>query len=110
MIAAATLVLVLTSVAAWLGPSLSGLLTPFPLATALLAAFTHAQRGADAVLAFFQGFLPALVTFAVFCFVLAVALPAVPLAVAVLAAFSAQLVLQAALYRWHHAEAVSLAE
>jgi hypothetical protein len=110
MIAAAALVLVLTSVAAWLGPSLSGLLTPFPLATALLAAFTHAQRGPDAVLAFFHGFLPALVTFAVFCFTLAVLLPIAPLAVAVAAAFGAQLVLQGVLYRWRHADAVSLAE
>ena len=110
MIAAATLVLVLTSVAAWLGPSLSGLLTPFPLATALLAAFTHAQRGPDAVLAFFHGFLPALVTFAVFCFTLAVLLPVVPLALAVAAAFGAQLVLQAVLYRRYHVEGVSLTE
>lgn len=110
MIAAATLVVVLTSVAAWLGPSLSGLLTPFPLATALLAAFTHAQRGPDAVLSFFHGFLPALVTFAVFCFALAVLLPAVPLAIAVPAAFGGQLALQMALYRRHHASGVSLAD
>jgi hypothetical protein len=109
MIAAMTLVLVLTRVAAWLGPSLSGLLTPFPLATAILAAFTHAQRGSEAVVAFFHGFIPALVTFAVFCFMLAVTLPVMPLGAALATAFAAQLVLQVVLYR-QHAEALSLAE
>jgi hypothetical protein len=103
MIAAVALVLILTSVAAWLGPSLSGLLTPFPLATAILAAFTHAQRGPGAVVAFFQGFIPALVTFAVFCFVLAIALPSLPLAAALVTALVAQLALQGVLYRRHAA-------
>jgi hypothetical protein len=98
MTAAVVLVLVLTSVASWLGPSLSGLLTPFPLATAILAAFTHAQRGREAVVAFFAGFIPALVTFAVFCFVLAVTLTAIPLAFAIASALAAQVVLQALLY------------
>jgi hypothetical protein len=99
MSAAVVLVLVLTSVAGWLGPSLSGLLTPFPLATAILAAFTHAQRGRGAVVAFFAGFIPALVTFAVFCFVLAVTLTAIPLALAITSALVAQVLLQALLYR-----------
>ena len=109
MIAAVTLVLVLTSLASRLGPSLSGLLTPFPLATAILAAFTHAQRGREAVVAFFSGFISALVTFAVFCFVLAVTLTAIPLAASIAAALAAQVALQALLYRRHHAE-LSLAE
>jgi hypothetical protein len=97
--AAAALVIVLTSVAAWLGPNLSGLLTPFPLSTAILGSFTHAQRGHDAVVSFFHGFVPALSAFALFCFVLSVTLPVASIAVAVLAAVSAQLVLQAGVYR-----------
>ena len=109
MAAAVVLVIVLTSVAGWLGPSLSGLLTPFPLATAILAAFTHAQRGPTAVVSFFHGFIPALVTFAVFCFVLAIALPLLPLVAALAAALVAQLALQAALYR-RHAATLSAAE
>ena len=99
MIAAVTLVLVLTGVAGWLGPKVSGLLTPFPLSTAILASFTHAQRGHDAVVSFFHGFVAALGTFAVFCFVLSVTLPLVPIAIAIAAALTAQLVLQGLAYR-----------
>ena len=99
MVAAVTLVLVLTSVAGWLGPKLSGLLTPFPLSTAILATFTHAQRGHDAVVSFFHGFVAALGTFAVFCFVLSVTLPLMPIAAAIAAALSAQLVLQGLAYK-----------
>jgi hypothetical protein len=99
MTAAAALVIILTSVAAWLGPNLSGLLTPFPLSTAILAAFTHAQRGHDAVASFFHGFVPALGTFAVFCFVLSLTLPVMSIALAVVCALSAQLVLQAGVFR-----------
>ena len=109
MIAAVTLVLVLTSLASRLGPSLSGLLTPFPLATAILAAFTHAQRGREAVVAFFAGFIPALVTFGVFCFVLALTLTAIPLGFAIASALGAQLALQFLLYQRHRAR-LSLAE
>jgi hypothetical protein len=102
MVTAGALVLTLTSVAGWLGPNLSGLLTPFPLATAIIAAFTHAQRGTNAVVAFFRGFLPALITFAVFCYVLSLALLRVPIAVSILLALSAQLLLQGALYTVAH--------
>ena len=48
MLAAAALVTILTAVADILGPQLSGLLAPFPVATAIVAAFTHQQRGVDA--------------------------------------------------------------
>jgi hypothetical protein len=102
MATAAALVLTLTSVAAWLGPNLSGLLTPFPLATAILAAFTHAQRGAHAVIAFFRGFLPALITFGVFCYVLALALERTPIAIAIALALGAQVALQTGLYAVAH--------
>ena len=93
--AAASLVLVLTSAARLLGPQLSGLLTPFPLATAIIVAFTHAQRGPRAAVSFFHGFVPALMTFAVFCFVLSSALPRLPVAAAIASALAAQLALQA---------------
>jgi hypothetical protein len=102
MTTAAVLVLTLTSIAAWLGPNLSGLLTPFPLATAIIAAFTHAQRGTNAVVAFFRGFLPALITFGVFCYVLALALERTPIVLAILLALGAQLLLQLALYAVAH--------
>ena len=95
MAAAATLVFVLTSLAERLGPELSGALVPFPVATAIIAGFTHAQAGPVAARRFLHVFIPGLCTFAVFCFVLAFALRAVGLAAAFAAAFLVQLTLQA---------------
>lgn len=99
MIAAATLVFVLTSMAERLGPALSGLLTPFPVATAIIAGFMHAQAGSGAVLRFLRGYMPGLCSFAIFCFVLALTLPTRSLAIAAAAALGAQLVAQAVLLR-----------
>ena len=86
--------LVLTSAADRLGPGLTGVLTPFPVATAIIASFTHAQCGSAAVTQFFRGFLPSLCTFAVFCFVLAAALSTLGLTVALISALAAQFLLQ----------------
>lgn len=72
MVAAVALVLGVTGLAAWLGPRLSGAITPFPVATTILLAFTHAQQGAPAAVGFLRAFLPAMWSFALFCFVLAV--------------------------------------
>ena len=71
MASAVVLVLVVTGLAAWLGPRLSGAITPFPIATTILLAFTHAQQGAPAAVGFLRAFLPAMWSFALFCFVLA---------------------------------------
>jgi hypothetical protein len=95
MLAAAALVLMLTSLADRLGPSLTGFLTSFPVATAIIAAFTHAERGADAVVSYFHGFLSALNSFALFCFVFALGLARLGLPSAIVAALSLQLVIQA---------------
>ena len=94
MIAAAALVIVLTGAADRLGPEWSGLLAPFPVATAIIAAFTHAQRGVDSVVVYFRGFLPALVSFGLFCLVLAIALESLGLAVALILALVVQLTTQ----------------
>jgi hypothetical protein len=72
MAASVVLVLLVTGLAAWLGPRLSGAITPFPIATTILLAFTHAQQGAPAAVGFLRAFLPAMWSFALFCFVLAV--------------------------------------
>ena len=64
----ATLVLVcsLTLAARFLGPRWSGLLTPFPVATTVLAVFAHRAGGAPAVGRFLRGFVPGLGSLAVF--------------------------------------------
>jgi hypothetical protein len=95
MLSTAALVFTLTAIAQRLGPTVSGLLTPFPVATSVLAGFTHVQRGSDAVVAFFRGLLPALCGFAVFCTVLAVVLPVWTLVASVSAALAVQLAVQA---------------
>jgi hypothetical protein len=71
---ALTLVLALTAASGWLGPQLSGLLAPFPIITTVLAAFTQAQRGAGETLRLLRSMLGGFVAFALFCFVLTIAL------------------------------------
>jgi hypothetical protein len=70
----AALVIVLTTAAGALGPAVSGVLTPFPTAASVLAAFTLAHNGPAASLALLRGFVTALPGFAVFFFAVAVAL------------------------------------
>jgi hypothetical protein len=70
----AALVIVLTTAAGALGPAVSGVLTPFPTAASVLAAFTLAHNGPAASLAVLRGFVTALPGFAVFFFAVAVAL------------------------------------
>jgi disulfide bond formation protein DsbB len=46
MIAAAAFVVLLTTLAQHLGPQLSGLISPFPVFSVIIASFTHHQQGA----------------------------------------------------------------
>jgi hypothetical protein len=96
MAAAAALVFALTTAAERLGPSLSGLLTPFPVAIAIIAAFTHTQRGRDPLIVFFRSFLPALASFGLFCVVLALALEPLGLWLSLALALAVQLSVQSA--------------
>jgi len=73
IVAAVTLVLTVTHLAARLGPRLSGALTPFPVALSILIAFAHAQQGAGTAIRFLRAFLPAMGSFALFCFTVAAA-------------------------------------
>ena len=95
LVATAALVLVLTGLAERLGATLSGLLNAFPVLTTIIAAFTHAQRGRAAVVAFLNGYLQSVVGFGLFCVVMAVTLVPFGLALAVLAALLGQSVVPA---------------
>ena len=99
MSSAAALVFSLTAAAERLGPAVSGILTPFPVATAILAGFTHAQRGSAACVEFLRTYTPGLCGFAVFCVMLALTLPHLPIAASFSVALATQLVLQTALFR-----------
>ncbi len=98
MLSAAGLVFTLTAAADRLGSCVSGILTPFPVATAILAGFTHAQRGSAACIEFLQTYTPGLCGFGIFCVTLALTLPQLPIATSFLVALVTQLVLQTALF------------
>jgi hypothetical protein len=74
MLATAVLVVSLTAVAHLLGPSLSGLFTPFPIATSVLVVFAHREAGPAGVIAVLDGFMPSLFSFSSFCAALSFAL------------------------------------
>jgi len=94
MVAAVTLVLTVTGLAAWLGPRFAGALTPIPIATTILLAFTHAQQGAPAAVGFLRAFLPAMWSFALFCAVLAWGVTGLGRDAAFLLALAASLLVQ----------------
>lgn len=70
-LSAVVMIVVITGLAAALGPDLTGMLTPFPIIASILAAFTHASAGGDATIALTRAFGVGLYSFAVFFFVLA---------------------------------------
>jgi len=82
MVATAVLVVTLTGLARILGPSLSGLFTPFPVATTVLVVFAHREGGPTGVLAVLEGFIPSLYSFASFCAALSFGLQRWPVALA----------------------------
>jgi hypothetical protein len=79
VLATTLLVLTLTGLAGLLGPALSGLVTPFPVATTILVVFAHREAGPGGVLAVYAGYIPSLYSFAAFCAALSFALGRWPL-------------------------------
>jgi hypothetical protein len=67
----AALVVALTAAAGGLSAHLAGLLTPFPIITAVMACFTHARVGAAAAIELLGGLVMALTCFLAFFAVLA---------------------------------------
>ncbi len=80
MLAAAVLVVLVTALAQRLGPALSGLLTPFPVATSVLAVFSHRADGADFAIPLLRALTAGLFGFVAFFAVLALGLPALGIA------------------------------
>jgi hypothetical protein len=100
MVAAATLVGTVASVARQMGPSWSGLLTPFPIATTILVTFAHAQSGAAAVTRLLKGFLPAVSALTLFLAILSWSLPYHGVASSFALAIACALAVQAATFWW----------
>ncbi len=78
-IATAALVLAVTGISAQVGPVVTGILAPFPIATSVVAAFVLAQQGAPAATRTLAGVTRGLTGFAAFCLLLALLL--VPLGI-----------------------------
>ncbi len=97
-LAALALVLALTAASGALGPSLSGLLAPFPVITSVLAVFTHAHGGPGQVRVLLRSFLFGLYGFAAFCFVLATSLDSLGGPAAFSTALAAALAVQATIF------------
>lgn len=73
---AAAFVVLQTGIAGWLGPQLSGLVTPFPIVVILLTAFAHHQLGEHGATRVLRGFLIGMVAFATFFLVVALGIDA----------------------------------
>jgi hypothetical protein len=71
---ALTMVLAVTAAAERLGPQLSGLISPFPVFTIVLAVFSHRESGGAVAAPYSRGLLLSLVGFAVFFLVVALLL------------------------------------
>ena len=98
--ATASMVLAITWLADRLGPSLSGLLSPFPIATTVLAAFAHAQLGHAGSARLLRGLVLGLYSFVLFAVSLGFLLPRMRLAAAFGIAIAATLTLHAGLGLW----------
>ena len=93
-IATAALVLALTGAAGGLGPTLTGVLTPFPISNTVLAAFVLVLEGPAHANAFLRGFLRGAFGFVAFCFLVAVLLLPLGTAAAFALALCAALLVQ----------------
>ena len=72
MASATALVFVITGVAQFLGPQLTGLLTPFPVYATILAVFTHRSEGGTHAIKLLRGVVAGCFTFTVFFLIISV--------------------------------------
>jgi hypothetical protein len=100
MAIATAFVLALTAAAPALGPRLTGLLAPFPLYAAILAAFAHGLDGPGAAASVLRGLIGGLLSFAAFFFTLAALIERAGIGPAFALAATATLAIQAA-GLWH---------
>jgi uncharacterized membrane protein YbhN (UPF0104 family) len=88
-------VLTVTALASRLGPHTSGLVASFPVVTAVLSVFTHAQRGRDEAVRLLRGFSAGFFSYAVFCLFVATTARPLGIAPSFLLATAAAVVVQA---------------
>ena len=101
MFAGAVLTLAVTALSGIAGPQLSGLVTLFPVLSAILAVFTHRSGGADAAITLLARLATGLFSLAAFCVALPLLLGQVSIAAAFLTSIAAALLLQSVMWRWN---------
>jgi len=92
------LVLLITSIANVIGPSLSGLAATFPLFAMVLAVFAHRHHGAGAAQSVFRGLVLGLFGFVGFFATVSVLVTRVSLASAFVVALAVNLLISAVAY------------
>ena len=68
MVVATAFLLAITALASLLGPTWSGILTPFPIITSILAVFTHVSQGSNGAIVSLRGIMIGLFGFTTFLF------------------------------------------
>ncbi len=105
MLAATLFILLITTFASVLGPQLSGLLTPFPIFSTILAVFNHRLHGAQAGIQFLRGVVAGLLAFSCFFLFVGSALTGLGILWAYLAATLVALVINSLSLRLVHPKA-----
>ncbi|MEV0569822.1 hypothetical protein [Dactylosporangium sp. NPDC050588] len=98
-LATAALVVAVTTAADSVGPSLTGVFAPFPIATSVVAAFVLARQGTGGAVETLRGVPRGLLGFAVFCLLVAVLVEHLGTPVTFGVALAATLAVQLA-WRW----------
>lgn len=91
----AALVLAVTTASGALGPAMTGVLAPFPIASSVVAAFALAQHGSAETVRLLRGLLAGLTGFAVFCLLVALLVDRLGVAAAFGIALAASTAVQA---------------
>jgi len=94
MVVATSFIVIVTGIAPFIGPRLTGLLAPFPLFGSVLAVFAHRLESPQAAYNVLKGMMLGLFTFASFFFVLALLLEPIGAPLAFLAAIITALLVQ----------------
>ena len=100
MAAAIALIWILTSAAGVLGPRVSGLLMPFPIAVSILAGAIHHFEGTPAARLLLRSMVGGLFSFAVFFLVIGATITIWNLASAFFAATLGAMIVHAGVWRW----------
>jgi hypothetical protein len=96
MLVATLFVIAITELAHRVGPTWSGILTPFPVITSILAVFTHYLQGSSAVIAMLRGSLLGFLGYTTFLFLQAFLLPELSIAMSFSLALLANLLISVA--------------